>query len=1368
MNRTGFAFALIGLLFVSSCTKPEEQPSQSTADTTSKDAVTLSSQNSIVLPVEGGSATISFTASGEWTAALANERGSWLSISPASGGKDEGSVTVSAQANPDTDDRSAVVLLTCGKASARVTVTQKQKDALTQTPSKTQFGAEGGSFTIEVKANIDYSFEIEGSWIHKTTTRSMTTRTTTFTVDKNDDTRRREGSVTVKSSLGSEKVTIYQEATAPSIILSADKVPLGTEGGTFTVDVNTNVDVTMVISAGSDWLSEVTTKAMSTHSYTFQATANESYDVREGVISFKNEEHGIEARVTVTQMQKDAIVVTQPVHEIGANGGSISIEAAANVDLTVQISESWVRQAGTRAMTAASYDFEVDPNPGYDVRECVITFSAGAAEQENGFTQTSSWSVIGTIGGDVWTRDIEMKTDGTWHVAYGVAVSSSDEFKFRRDKDWDVNLGYAAYQPTTVAANTDIPLWQDGVNIRIDSGTYDMYLNPSGAIAYIIPSGGRFPYGNEVPQSGALSATVTIRQDGADGFIADFQDRYTLSAREQSLELNARATVEVEAHSQADWITVTKTRAFESKSIVLQIAENTDDGSRTGKVTVSAPALGISEDVTIVQVGAGDIYIPDNAFRALLLKSFDKDSDGILSKPECEAVTEIQLTASEDARVIDIESIQGIEYFSNLNRFGFNGNLEVSGSWARAKLAGTLDFSANTKLSYLNMYNIPMVQVLDLGSNPVLYMMSLMGCEELSEIVFPEGDELPAYYIVIYGGRMGPELDLSRFPDLNTLVLSGSQNLQKVWLRTGVTPATLSIDNGIEVGYKGEDVNVPATIQDPVFKKYLVAKYDTNNDGIFSVMEAKKVYSINIEKNDFHAVIAEGDTLKSFAGISVMENLNSFTMIAKDWRLRVKAEFIEEFTQLRKLYSFSVDGYESSTRYLYGHIPEGITDMPNLQYFKVVNCAGITGQLPVGLFINPSPYYVDLTGCSLESLHVTVPASDLLNYPDRETRKYFYALSQHTPDGNNWSNSTFTFRSSVDGTGPIHPDGEVVVYNQATAGHGVNIIITGDGFTAENNTVGGTLETYLIQAARTLLDMDPFSKIKDHLNVYLVYAHSQTEGSESESTKFGAKYEDPREGTTVRGNHDDVMNFLKAAGLNCSSATIAVIMNSPYYAGTDWMYDWLDPYKYYSIGYVPVSSTYELTFIHEIGGHGFGKLSDEYGYEKNGYGTVPASYWIKSGDSPNVDSQCGGDPTLARWAPYYLDSRYASEKLGAYLGGATYATGTWRPTDNSVMRWHQEEGGDVFNAPSRESIWLRAMFLSRDAGITYPDWQTFYNAQNREDFVSVDLAPAPDQASAVRTRELLRRQAARRVPLRLPDGSTLPEPKHTPPQRVME
>ena len=147
---------------------------------------------------------------------------------------------------------------------------------------------------------------------------------------------------------------------------------------------------------------------------------------------------------------------------------------------------------------------------------------------------------------------------------------------------------------------------------------------------------------------------------------------------------------------------------------------------------------------------------------------------------------------------------------------------------------------------------------------------------------------------------------------------------------------------------------------------------------------------------------------------------------------------------------------------------------------------------------------------------------------------------------------------------------------------------------------------------------------------------------------------------------------------------------------------------------------------------------------------------------------CGGDPTLARWAPYYLDSRYASEKLGAYLGGATYATGTWRPTDNSVMRWHQEEGGDVFNAPSRESIWLRAMFLSRDAGITYPDWQTFYNAQNREDFVSVDLAPAPDQASAVRTRELLRRQAARRVPLRLPDGSTLPEPKHTPPQRVME
>lgn len=1374
--------ALLGSLVVFSCTKPEDQPKPEPAV---KDAITVSSQSSIAIPAEGGSATISFAASGNWTAAVANDRGSWLSISPASGGKDAGSITVSAQANPDTDERSAVVRLSCGSASASVTVTQKQKDALTQTPSKTQFGAEGGSFTIEVKANIEYSFEIVGDWIHQASTKAMTTKTTTFTVDKNDDTRKREGSVTVKSSLGSEKVTIYQEAGTPSIVLSADNVSVKADGVTFTVDVNTNVDVTMSITAGADWLSEVTTKAMSTHSYTFQAAANETYDQREGTISFKDAGSGLEATVKVTQMQKDALIIAQTVYEIGANGGNVSIEAATNVELDVQISQPWVQQVSTKALSTQSYDFTVEPNPGYDVRECVITFSGGVTEQQNNYTQTSPWSVIGTIGGDAWTRDIEMTTDGTWHVATGISVTSSDEFKFRKDKAWGVNFGYVTYQITVVAVNAEVALVQDGGNMKLPAGTYDMYLNPGTAVAFFLPSGTPFPYGvSSGSTSATLSQTVTIRQDGADGFIADFQNQYTLSAKAQTLELASRSSVDIEAQSQADWITIVKTKALQNKSVVLQIAENTAESSRTGKVTVSAPALGVSQEVTIVQMGEGDIYIPDNAFRALLLESFDKDSDGILSKAECEAVTEIRLNATEDGRVADIVSIQGVEHFTNLYILSL---IALKPNGTQGALEGTMNLSANKKLASLSVYYAPNIKKVDVSGNRELTTLYLYELGSLSEIAFPDGeDDLPLYMLNAGGSQLGPELDMSRFPALEGLRLAGCKKLKTVWLRTGTVLKDSEIDNGVEIRYKGDNLNVPAEIQDPVFKKYLLHQYDWNHDGVFTKLEAREVTYFNLDKTVLAQIMEEGDTLKSFAGISALENLQAFiidypqgwTVNRVNYSRRIKAEFIDEFTQLKKLCYFSVNGESAVITFFYGQIPEGITSLPSLETFILTNCPLITGDIPESLILSPQPYYVDLTGCGLNSLHIKVPAAKLLDYPARGWDKTYYVRNQkisHINDNGGYStqnrNSTLTFRSDKDGTGPVHEDGEVEVYNQATIGPGANIIITGDGYTAENNTVGGTLETYLRHAARTLLSMEPYNKMKDYLNVYLVYAHSETEGAESGNTKFGTYYNDPRKETTVSGYKSDILGFLNNIGLNCQMATIAVLMNSPFYAGMDYNYNVLYPYDNYSIGYVPVSNIFEMTFVHEIGGHGFGKLLDEYDGDggAGGHGTVPSRNWEMGGYGANVDSDCEGDPTRARWAPFYFDARYAYEKLGAYQGGATYDTGVWRPTENSVMRTQWDEGGDRFNAPSREAIWLRAMFLSRDAGITYPDWKTFYDTQNREDFVTVDLAPAPDASASARTRELLRKESARPTPRRaLPGGRTLPLPKHTPPQFIME
>ena len=118
--------------------------------------------------------------------------------------------------------------------------------------------------------------------------------------------------------------------------------------------------------------------------------------------------------------------------------------------------------------------------------------TGGGAISADDFTQTSSWSIIGTIGGDSWSKDIAMKTDGTWHAAFDVTVTASDMFKFRKDKSWDVNFG-----ASSVKVGEKVSLSQGGDNIKLPAGTYDMYLAETAQVAYFLTAGSEFTHADD-------------------------------------------------------------------------------------------------------------------------------------------------------------------------------------------------------------------------------------------------------------------------------------------------------------------------------------------------------------------------------------------------------------------------------------------------------------------------------------------------------------------------------------------------------------------------------------------------------------------------------------------------------------------------------------------------------------------------------------------------------------------------------------------------------------------------------------------------------------------------------------------------------
>ena len=97
---------------------------------------------------------------------------------------------------------------------------------------------------------------------------------------------------------------------------------------------------------------------------------------------------------------------------------------------------------------------------------------------------SSSWTIIGTLEGTDWDTDFPMDTEGYWEVARDVTVASGEMFKFRQNRSWGSNYGCGAATP-----GTKLEMVQDGDNITVAPGTYDIYLAAENRIAYILTAG---------------------------------------------------------------------------------------------------------------------------------------------------------------------------------------------------------------------------------------------------------------------------------------------------------------------------------------------------------------------------------------------------------------------------------------------------------------------------------------------------------------------------------------------------------------------------------------------------------------------------------------------------------------------------------------------------------------------------------------------------------------------------------------------------------------------------------------------------------------------------------------------------------------
>lgn len=332
-----------------------------------------------VLPSNGGSVSIVFSATAAWTAEIVNGNAdAWCSISPASGEAGTQNIVITATENTNLEDRNATIELRCDKDVRTIVVTQKQKNALSLTAAKFEVSEEGGVVELEIKSNVDFSYKISDEckeWVSSVSTKAYETHKLSFMVAENTDIEKRNGRITIISNEFKEIVEIYQDGATPSLVLTENEYTLTSSEQVIKVELKSNVNVKMSIPSSCKWVYEEATKSVSTNTYYLVVEKNESYDDRAVEIVFSNKANGLREVVRISQSANETIIIPVTEYTVNSNGENFTVKVESSIDYDINIVDAWISEVETKAIEEKTHTFAAESLPdSLDLRTGQIQF----------------------------------------------------------------------------------------------------------------------------------------------------------------------------------------------------------------------------------------------------------------------------------------------------------------------------------------------------------------------------------------------------------------------------------------------------------------------------------------------------------------------------------------------------------------------------------------------------------------------------------------------------------------------------------------------------------------------------------------------------------------------------------------------------------------------------------------------------------------------------------------------------------------------------------------------------------------------------------------------------------------------------------
>jgi hypothetical protein len=322
-----------------------------------------------------------------------------------------------------------------------------------------------------------------------------------------------------------------------------------------------------------------------------------------------------------------------------------------------------------------------------------------------------------------------------------------------------------------------------------------------------------------------------------------------------------------------------------------------------------------------------------------------------------------------------------------------------------------------------------------------------------------------------------------------------------------------------------------------------------------------------------------------------------------------------------------------------------------------------TFSLAILLSIVTGGYFASCNNNEFLPLYVVEPGSDPSDEPDPD-------YTSPIPDPNYPAGKT------------QYDSYDYIVIQQPKKGNGIAIAFIGDGFSREDNTVGGNFEKVCRELADEFLKTPVIKDFKDYFGIYAAVAESQVSGIDPA---------DPDNKPGIFNSASDPnFGFANVFACDAIPGLAGILDRSWIFIGNGMIggYAMFGANENGGIGVYSVAegvNSYWMT--HEFVGHAFASLVDEYSCEGFGEGYYGGADGLTGMQNQGMGLNCSvtNDAAQVPWARFI--GREGYEEVGIFEGGFGECENIWRPEELSIMVG--PDLGMYFNAQSRWLLYKR-------------------------------------------------------------------------------